>query len=218
MQNNLEFEEIIRYLRNCKGFEDSRQNYLIHNDLYYLVGIRNKEDTYNKFDDLLYLLKGRRIVSSYQITTNAGKNGLKNFNTYNKHGCAVLDSNRIVYDCYKFGYHRQKLACLRQSKPFPYYRDNNKNEKAEEIGKLYENKIIYANIHSSTYWLPRGLKREEWMGKGVKESQIEEIQRENINGWSLACQVFKSNKEYWNFIDFIHNCGQEFFTYSIIKI
>jgi hypothetical protein len=131
------------------------------------VWVRSKSDDYDKFDDKCYSFDCSsgtpRFVMVCSGTTNAGSAGLKNFKVYNPKGCAVLKTGVIVYDSHVQGLHKGKPAYV-QNKPFPYYRDNNGNEKAEEIGVEYNN-IIGANCH------PAG-----------SFSTI-------INNWSLACLV-----------------------------
>lgn len=113
------------------------------------VAVRSKADVYDAFDDKIYTYDCRSgkpvFVMVRNGTTNAGSFGLKHFDTYNHAGCAVLKSDTIVYDSHQYGLHKGKPA-YRQVKGFPYFRDNNRNERAEEIGLEY-NDIIYANIH-----------------------------------------------------------------------
>ena len=96
---------------------------------YWLVGVRSNEDEFNKFDDKFYLFKGEQFIEVFKGTTNAGGKGLKEFHTYNPDGVAVLKSDTIVYDSHILGISKGRLV-YRQNKPFPYYRDNNYNEKA----------------------------------------------------------------------------------------
>lgn len=163
---------------------------------YWLLGIRSNEDAYNQFDDKFYLFKGKEFVSVYPGTTHAGSAGLKNFEKYNKLGVAVLKADTIVYNYGVRGLHRGKVMAYRQNIPFPYYRDNNKNNKVEEVGTEYNN-IIYANIHPSSY------------NKG------EDVDKEFINGWSLACQVFANRKDFDAFM--FMTAGQEYLTYCILQ-
>jgi hypothetical protein len=163
---------------------------------YWLIGIRSNEDQFNKFDDMFYLMYQDFIIRTYKGTTNPGATALKNFETYNKLGAAVLKSNVIVYDSHYRGLHRGKVLAYRQGKSFPYYRDNNKNDRSEEIGEEY-NDIIYANIHPSSYL------------------EGQDITTEYINGWSLACQVFANTTEYYDFMEKTQD--QQFLTYCLLK-
>lgn len=98
-------------------------------------------------------------------TTHAGSYGLKQFQKYNKLGCAVLEADRIVYGSHQYGFHKSYRA-YRQAKPFPYYRDADRDNLAEEVGKLYYD-IIYANCH-----------RAAKAGESIR-----------IYNWSVACVV-----------------------------
>ena len=53
------------------------------------------------------------------------------------------------------------------------------------------------------------------MGPKVQETNIE-IVREYIGKWSLACQVFQSNVEYWKFMELVYHSQQKSWTYAII--
>lgn len=115
------------------------------------VWIRSAADEFDSFDDKAFTYecfgdtKAPKFIMSRGGTTNAGSYGLKHFEDYNHLGCAVLKSDIIVYDSHKKGLHKGKPA-YRQAKGIPYFRDNNRNERAEEIGKEY-NDIILANVH-----------------------------------------------------------------------
>ena len=106
-------------------------------------------------------------------TSHAGSYGLKQFQKYNRLGCAVLEADRIVYESHLFGRHKNYPA-YRQAKGFPYYRDNDRDNLAEEVGKVY-NDIIFANCH--------------------RASQTGESTR--IYNWSVACLV-RNKSNQWN--------------------
>jgi hypothetical protein len=182
-------KEIIDKVKTLSGFSKIPTNY-------FLVGIRSNEDAFNTFDDKFYLFKGEQCHSVYKGTTNPGSTGLQKFEDYNKLGCAVLKSDTIVYDYAERGWHRGKVFAYRQVKPFPYYRDSNRNSKAEEVGQVY-NDIIYANIHPASYL----------MGDVVEKTQI--------NGWSLACQVFSIRQEFDEFMEITKD--QNTLTYCLLK-
>lgn len=142
----------------------------------YTIWVRSDEDAFDRFDDKVYnfecLSEGKRPVfhSVNSGTTNAGAQGLKNFEKYNSLGCAVLKADHMVYGSHEFGISKGKEV-YRQAKPWTYYRDNNKNEKAEEIGVEY-NDIIHAHQHAAG-----------------ENSTL-------IGGWSVACLVRNVKKEY----------------------
>jgi len=133
------------------------------------VWIRSAADVFDSFDDKAFTYecygdsKPPKFIMSRGGTTNAGSYGLKHFDEYNHLGCAVLKSNVIVYDSHLFGAHKGKPA-YRQAKGFPYFRDGNRNERCEEIGKEFDD-VIFANVHRA----------------GVNSTVIK--------NWSVACLV-----------------------------
>lgn len=163
---------------------------------YWQIWVRSNEDEFNKFDDKVYLFRGKKFISVHKCTTNAGKTGLLNFEKYNKLGVAVLKSDIIIYDSHVRGLHRGKVMSYRQNKPWPYYRDNNKDKKSDENGVEYNN-IIWANIHPATY---------------EKGSDLE---KEYINGWSLACLVRAKGTDHEDFMRLTEH--QKYMTNCIIK-
>lgn len=151
----------------------------------YFFCLRSDEDEFNKFDDKGYCydvkFEGQRPVfcSVYPITTNAGKIGLKKFESYNNKGCAVLLGDHIQYESHVFGQHKGKDGYVQTFKgeQFPYTRDDDKDEKSENFGKVYKDRIG-ANIH-----------------RAGSDS-------ENIDSWSVGCIVFKRLADFNKFLVF----------------
>lgn len=163
-------EILDRVKTHAQGFIDYPNNF-------WMIYVRSKENAFNVFDDKRYLFNGTKFVAVATCTTNAGKYGLKSFAEYNKLGCAVLKADYIVYDYLIDGLHKGKAEAWKQNKPWPYYRDNDGDDLAEEIGKLYYD-IIGANAHSSTY---------------VKGSDnVTKL----IGSWSTACMVDDDNDKF----------------------
>lgn len=160
-----------------------------------LVVIRSREDEYNVFDDKAYLFNNGEFIRVYECTSNAGAKGLMGFESYNKLGVAMLQGDRIVYNSHKRGLSKGR-KCFRQVKGFPYTRDNNKNKKNEEIGKVYDN-IIYAHIHDA------------------KMSFVKKVFKKFINGWSLACIVLNNGFQ-WNEF-FYQDTTEDTITLCILK-
>ncbi|MGB4823332.1 MAG: hypothetical protein WBP82_00315, partial [Leuconostoc mesenteroides] len=70
--------------------------------------VRSSEDEFNKFDDKFYSYFGSlgrvpRFIMVTSGTSNAGSEGLLNFQKYNHLGCAVLKSNVWVYNSHVYG-------------------------------------------------------------------------------------------------------------------
>lgn len=163
---------------------------------YWILGVQSNEDAFNRFDDKFYIFKGEKFIMVTYGTTNAGKNGLKAYGKYNKHGFAVIKTDEWFYCLWKFGKHKGKMDALRQVKKIKYYRDGDKDDKVEEIGKMHEG-IIGINFHTNTY---------NKMVKGVKEL---------IGGWSLGCQVCNHLAQYYKIIELVKK--QSNVTYCLIK-
>lgn len=152
------------------------------------IWVRSNEDEYNKFDDKVYTfecLKDNerpKFIMVCSGTTNAGSQGLKHFEAYNKLGCAVLCDDLIVYNSHVYGLHgKTKYPAYIQSFTvgFPYTRDNDKDEKAENYGKIYTDRIG-ANCHKAG------------------EASVD------INGNSVACLVRNIRKQFDAWMKFMN--------------
>lgn len=144
---------------------------------YLIIGVQSNEDSFNKFDDKFYVFDGPDFKQVSTGTTNAGKTALLFYDNYNLPGAAVWRTDQWCPDVFERGYHKGRMRALRQVKPVKFYRDPDKDTKAEQVGELYE-KIIYANMH------------------GVDYDPYSTITKENINGWSFACQVWNRMSDY----------------------
>lgn len=150
------------------------------------VWVRSKADAYNRFDDKVFTYEFAadptvkpKFIMACTGTTNAGAEGLKHFDKYNRLGCAVLKADEIVYGSHAYGLHKGQYPAYRQVKPFPYFRDNDKDEKAEELGKVYYD-IIGANCH-----------RAGWNSV-------------YIGGWSVACLVRNQRTQYDKWMQYMN--------------
>jgi len=168
-----------------------------------VIGVRSKDDATNIFDDKLfvYINKEFRLVAS--CTTNPGgpilMGGWKKFNS---DGAAILKADEIYYDAYlktdgskERPHHNGKMQCLRQVKPMYYYRDNDNDGKAEEIGKKYFANYG-TNIHFNSYNI--------W----------NKIKNQFIGDWSAGCQVLNVSDEYIKLLSLMDN---DFITYCLLK-
>lgn len=176
----------VKSLKSFKGIPEG----------YWVLGVRSTEDTPNKFDDKFYVFKGEDFQWVTSGTTNPGKSGL--LNPVNKKGTAIVKSEEWYYDVWKLGKHKNKIPAYVQNKPIKYYRDNNKNLKSEEIGRLYTG-MIGINLHTTTY-LEENFKNKYFS-------------TEEINSWSLGCQVINKPFMLWKLLQ----TEQELMTYCLIK-
>lgn len=158
-------EQILKRVKKAKGFTGFPNGILD-------VWVRSDEDAFNQFDDKVYTyecaggkdVKKQKFISVATGTSNAGAEGLKRFDKYNREGCAVLQSDIIVYDSHAYGLHKGQYPAYRQAKDFPYFRDGDKDDRAEEIGEEHHG-IIGANCHKAGW------------------------HSTEIGGWSVACLV-----------------------------
>lgn len=163
---------------------------------YWILGVQSNEDTYNEFDDKFYIFHGTRFVKVVTGTTNAGTTGLKHYDRYNSKGCAVIKTNEWYYGLWKYGYHRGRMPALRQIRPIKYFRDWNKNNKVEELGKVYEG-LIGINFHTVLY-----------------QKKLSFI-RKWIMGWSVGCQVVNHVGEYYKVLNLMKK--QKDVSYCLIR-
>lgn len=157
----------------AKGFDGWRKGV-------YDIWVRHDDAPFemDKFNDKVYTFSvGDNGKPEFRMvctgTSHAGSYGLKQFAEYNSKGCAVLEADRLVYESHVYGYHKNYRA-YRQAKGFPYYRDNDRDNLAEEIGPVYDD-IIFANCH-----------RASQFGESVR-----------IYNWSVACLV-RNRSTHWN--------------------
>ena len=164
-----------------------------------IIGLRNKEQHPNEFDDLLILvykdLGKRWNVRMYPITTDAGIYWLKNPMNYK--GTASLKEGQYS-STWKIGKHKGKYDALVQCKQVQVYRDNDKDKIFD-----YEDAVIYTgyfgiNIHRSH---PR-------------------TEKVKVNTYSAGCQVFANPDDFKDFMRIIKVSAQRFgnsFTYTLIR-
>lgn len=178
----------------------------IPND-YWLLGVQSEEDTYNTFDDKIYLFHGSNFISVITGTTNAGSDGILNYAKEKLKGVFVWKTDEWYYDVWsslnwdmKTPYlHKGKMKALRQAKSVKGYRDSNKNKRIEEGNNLVEG-IFGLNFHTNTYKKSLWGKFKNWF----------------IGGWSWGCVVSNDPEKYYNeFLSRLYN--QKFITYVLIK-
>lgn len=150
-----------------------------------LVNIRSIADNPNQFDDLLGIVNNGEVIW-HTGTTNPGVHWLKNF--LNPKGTAVLAEGQHL-NAWVIGKHKGQQEALVQYAPLPVYRDNNKNDKSEQMGKpIYGQYGI--NIHRAN------------------PNAISKI----IDKWSAGCQVRNNPKEHEEFMNLCKNSGVKYFS------
>jgi hypothetical protein len=141
----------------------------------WILGVRSNEDNPNSFDDKFYLFDGETFVDVLKGTTNPGTPTLKQFEKVNKDGAFILKADQWYYNVWKFGRHHGKVdALLQLGSKVIGFRDIDKDDKSEQIGKM---QIGYfgINFHPNTY---------NASGKGS----------DSIGWWSAGCQVVNDSK------------------------
>lgn len=172
-------EQIIKKITSLDSFQ------YIPNE-YFFVFIRSNENAPNVFDDKCYQFKGRQFIQVTSCTTNAGSKGLKNYQKYNPLGTFVAKSNEWYYGLWKYGLHRGRMPALKQIRKIKGYRDNNRNLKAESIGKIVSG-YFGINFHTVDYRLrPNFILRF-------------------IGGWSVGCFVLNIVRVYLQMLDRVKN-------------
>ena len=153
----------------------------------YLITVRSGADIPDAFDDKAYLFEckadGQRpiFVMVASCTTHPGVDVLLHFaQKYNKAGAPVLKSDCMVYESHKYGLHKGYSAYV-QAKIFPYFRDKDRDNKAEENGPELSDAVIAANVHHAN---------------AIKVSQV------NVN-WSAGCIVMNDPNRFKAFMAFM---------------
>lgn len=166
----------------------------------YNIWVRSGADGFDIFDDKCFTYQvretGKRpvFVMARSGTTNAGSYGLKHFRDYNSLGCAVLKADHMVYSSHVKGFHKRNPLnpAYVQARPWPYFRDANRNSKAEEIGREYLD-IIGANDHRAG------------------------IFSRFIRNWSTACLVTAVRRQYDAWLAFMRKNGYPPLNTAILK-
>jgi hypothetical protein len=132
-------EELLKRAASIEGFNGFPTDY-------WGIGVSSNENQPDVFDDKFYLFKGKEFIAVTSFTTNTGTYGLKNFQKWNKDGAFVIEKNQWIYDFWKcatysssgkrrYALHKGKMRAWRQNMPCRGYRDNDKDNIAEEKGK-----------------------------------------------------------------------------------
>ena len=166
---------------------------------YWIVGVRNPVDHPDQFDDMFYFMKGEELISKTTGTTNPGLSILKGFKKYNKHGAAILESNRWYHGVWKYGLHKGYMPALRQlGNEVTVWRDGDMDHQSEEQGVKMTG-WYGINFHTAT---------KSYLGNVIKTT---------IGGWSAGCMVCNNTKEYMNIINTIKKSKQEKVTFCLLK-
>jgi hypothetical protein len=110
--------------------------------------------------------------------------------------CAVYKHPQQARGAYKVGLHRGSYEALVQWRPVEYWRDGNKDEKADYGGEVFKD-VIGLNIHRSS----------------IHDS-------DEINRYSAGCIVFSKMEDWNTFMKLVHKqkrtMGYHTFTFTLI--
>jgi hypothetical protein len=180
--------------KNYAWFDDKKNKGFDVN----IVGIRNSttgNKVTNLFDDLLtisYKEKGEWKYHEFEITTEAGKKGVQQFQ--NAKGVAILIPNQYR-SAYSIALHQGKYEALCQRKPVSVWRDKNKDLVYDSLS--IDTGLFGINIHRSS---PK-------------------TQSMFVENWSEGCQVFQKVAHFNKFMDICKKAREihgNFFTYTLL--
>lgn len=172
---------------------------------YWLLGVRSNKDAPNTFDDKVYLFKGETFILVTSCTTNPGTPALiGGWKKVNKDGAFVLKADYWHHNMWKNGFHNKMKALVQTGNVAVGYRDNNNNNKAEEIGKLVSG-WFGINFHFNSYQISKG---SLW---GKLKGVISWV----VGEWSYGCQVCNNADDYKKIIDYCSN--QKTITYCLLN-
>lgn len=164
-----------------------------------IIGVRNLENNPNEFDDKLHVCylseSGKWKENIYQVTTDPGRYWLTK-SDYK--ACAVYKHPQQARGAYKLGKHRGLYPALTQVQPVEYWRDGDKNDKANyPINGQVHKSIIGLNIHRSSKY-----------------------DSDEVNKYSAGCIVFSKMDEWDSFMDLVNkqieHLGYHTFTFTLI--
>lgn len=155
-----------------------------------LIGIRSKEDTPNKFDDVFIIVENDKI-KAFPNTTNPGVFWLKN--PINTNGSAVLKPGQYI-DSWALGLHRGKYEALVQVRDVVVYRDKDRDIKSEETN-IEQRGLFGINIHRAN---------------SVGLTSL-------VDKHSAGCQVFQNVEDFNYVIERCKKSRQKYFTYTLLK-
>lgn len=177
-------EELLSRVKALPSYNGKMPNYL-------MIVVRSQEDEPNVFDDKAYLFVFGKCVKVTSCTSNSGTPSLLGgWKKSNGKGTAVIKSGEIYYDSLqksdgvKVRHHQGKMQCLRQVAPFKYFRDNNNNNKVDEVGTI-EVANNSTNFHFDSYDLT---------SKVIKTI---------VGAWSEGCMVCNVPQDYLDILNLV---------------
>lgn len=163
-----------------------------------IIGIRNKNEIANSFDDTLCLIYRDDSLTlqlfSFPVTTDPGLYWLKN--PLNVNGTAILVPGQYK-GSHQVGMHKGQYEALVQKAPLKVWRDANKDGVLNFSGIQHEG-IFGINIHRSN----------------------PQTESQSVEKWSAGCTVFKKVADFDFFMSICHkskNLYGNSFTYTLLE-
>ena len=161
-----------------------------------IIGVRNASGDASKFDDfinLIYKVKGKWVWDCYQITTEPGWKILRR--PIVEKGTAILVPDQYR-GAYKIGLHKGYPALCQRGKAVKVWRDNDRDSEPDYAGP----------------------EDEGWYGINIHKHSGP-VDRVDTGGSSAGCQVFRSSKDFYKFMDTCEVASDRWgnsFTYTLI--
>jgi hypothetical protein len=185
-------KQLLDKVATLKGIEK-------RNKIPLIIGVQSKADKFDEFDDKFYLFdENNKFVLVTTGTTNAGETGLKDFLKWSPKGTGIWKTNEFYNKCFNYGFTKGQ-ECLRLCTEIFHFRDNNKNNKVEEIGQVYKSNTL-AHFHGIEF---------------NKSIQISNKIAKKIGAYSVMCQVANVTQDYKKIINFVKPF--KFCDYAILK-
>lgn len=176
--------------KNYSFFVNDRKDYNVN-----IVGVRSADmtpDVFNDYISVCWKYLGRWYNHVYECTTDPGLYYLNN--PMNCKGTAILVPAQYK-GAYMIGIHKTYEA-LRQKKPMKYWRDNNRDNRYDMSGKIYE-EIGYTDIHRAN---------------DKKKSYV-------VGKFSAGCQVISDSRDFSEFMSICRKSAAIYgnsFTYTLL--
>lgn len=172
-------------------FSNGSKNYNLN-----LIGVRSKDNTSNKFNDLMVVIwfyGGEWNRLNFNITTDPGVYYREN--PININGTAILKEGHHK-GLWTIGKHKGVYEALIQTSKATVYRDNNKDDVLDfDCGT--QSGLFGINCHRSN----------------------QNVTSTNVDKWSAGCQVFENPKDFSLFVDICNKAANNWgnkFSYSLL--
>jgi hypothetical protein len=168
-----------------------------------IIAIRSDSGDASSFDDsinVLYKKSGKWVWDTYPATTEPGPSLLRSpLKSVKDIGTAILvpGQYRSTYQIGTHGGKRKYTALVQRGGPVAVWRDNNRDSKPDYLGPEIEG---WYGINIHRHW-------------GSDE-------REYTQGVSAGCQVFRSSKDFYEFMETCNRSADRFensFTFTLLQ-